>query len=95
MLYQPLRNGLNWYTIGDFAVRNSRIIAIATPVILRNLVTLALHSKESVELAPTIVALYTLGEAAMQRDGALIQDKVDVFGCFSCYVVSVVRLLLV
>lgn len=65
MLRQPLRTGLSWHTISDFAIRNSRIIAIATPVILGDLITLALHSEESVELAPTIITLYTLGEAAM------------------------------
>lgn len=91
----PLRAGLSWYTVGDFAIRNSRIVTVATPVVLRNLVTLALHSKESVELAPTIITLFALGEAAMQRYGALVEYEVDVLGCFSCYAVSVVRSFLV
>lgn len=90
----PLRAGLSWDTIGDFAIRHSRIVSIATPVILSNLITLALHSKESVELAPTIIALYALREAAMQRDGALVEYKVDIFGCFPCYAVSVGRVVL-
>ena len=86
--------GLSWHTIGDFAVRNSRVITIAAPIVLSNLVTLALYSKESVELAPAIITLCTLRETAMQRDSALVEYEVDVLSCFSCYAVSVVRLLL-
>jgi hypothetical protein len=82
-----LRASMNRHTIGDVTIWYSRIIAITTPVILREFITLTLHREESVEFAPSIIALFTLGEAAMERDGTLVEDKMDVFCCFACFFV--------
>jgi hypothetical protein len=70
-------------TIGDVTIRNSRIITIATPVILREFETLALYCEESVEFAPPIITLFTLGEAPMERYGTLVEYEVDVLCCFA------------
>jgi hypothetical protein len=80
-----LRASMNRHTIGDIPVWHSRIIAITTPVILREFITLILYRKESIEFAPSIIALFALGEAAMERDGTLVEDKMDVFCCFTCF----------
>lgn len=79
-----LRSSVDGRTIGDVTVRNSRIISIATPVILGEFKTLALDCEENVEFAPPIVSLFAFREAAMERDGALIENEVDVLCCFTC-----------
>jgi hypothetical protein len=72
------------HTISDITIRNSRIIPVATPVILRQFKTLTLHLQKSVEVAPSVVAFFAFWETKVQRDGALVQDEVDVFCWVAC-----------
>ena len=80
-----LRSSVDGRTIGDVTVRNSGVITVATPVILREFKTLALDCEESVEFAPTVITLFAFREAAMERDGALVEGEMDVLCCFACF----------
>lgn len=68
------------HTIPDDAVRSGRVVAKATPLILRLLQLGRLRLKPRAKLAPAVIAVLALGEAAVQRQRALIDVEVDILG---------------
>lgn len=69
-----------WCAISDASVWLDRVVAVASIVVHALGIAGALDEQEGLKLTPAIVANATSREALVQRDGALIQNEVDICG---------------
>ena len=72
--YFPSQRG----PIGDFTIRNSRIISVTSVIIISQFNLSLLHLQESFHLAPPIVPRPAFFEAAAKRYCSLIENEVNI-----------------
>ena len=74
------RRRSNRRPICDPPIRHNRILAITTEIILRRRQAILLRGQKRIHLAPSVRAVAASGETGAQREGALVDDEVDVGG---------------